>query len=224
MYGRPSDVRVFIHEQHRIVDRTVSRNGVLCSSVRARSEQNEERLLHRQLRCVRRLDGDDGHFIVFKMEPPRSDQSKAHESQGRCRRATVAASLAKHLAIHHSPPPSLSCPETALASRYGALFGFEALELNPLGNWIRYAWKHAGADACLDDASEYAYMSMLSFRGRDADDAVRICLKGRKALRSLQAAVDCASEQRGNENLVVAVMLHYAAEVRRGAFCSRPQC
>lgn len=218
MYRRPSDVQVFIHERNRVGERIVSRNGFPRSSVKARGEQSEDRLLPRHLKCVRRLEGDGGHFFTFKMAPSRLDQSKPHLTQGSCYRAQVSAKPTEHVVARIPSMPGLSCPETALASRYSALFGFEALELNPLGNWIRYAWKHVREDTCLDDALEYTYMSMLSFRRRDAGDDLQTCLKRRKALSSLQAAVDCASEPGENDNLVVAVMLHYAAEVRVGVF------
>ena len=112
------------------------------------------------------------------------------------------------------PTATLLCPTTALSARYGSVFGFEALTLNPLGRWTRYAWTHAGEDDFLDFASDYAYDSMFAFQHRDDSQTMQVRLTGQRAIQKLQAAVDAtAGSAKMDDNLVVAIMLHYAAEV-----------
>ena len=112
-----------------------------------------------------------------------------------------------------SPKQGLLDPQTSLASKWGSVFGFEALDLNPLGAWLKAAWLCEGEDGYLDLAGEYALESMLSFHERDRVSSSRVYSKGAKALESLQVATN-TRESVNLKNLIVAVMLHYAAEVR----------
>lgn len=154
-----------------------------------------------------------GHYITFK-------QTSLNDSttQARCAQSSRSRN-AKHKtpgsSVHRAscPAAGLLCPVTKLCVRYGSVFGFDALDLNPLGRWITYAWHHAGEDTFLDLASDYAYASMAAFQHRNAENTIRTSVAGKRALRSLRTAVEAFETTQKGDNLVVAVMLHYAAEV-----------
>lgn len=110
-----------------------------------------------------------------------------------------------------SPVPALLCPQTQQAAEWSSIFGFEALQLNPLGSWIQSAWTRRGENACLDFASDYTLESMRAFRQKDQVSVSRAWAKAERALRSLQAAMQ--SKKTNQECLIFAVMLHCAAEV-----------
>jgi hypothetical protein len=85
------------------------------------------------------------------------------------------------------------------------------LHLNPLGNWIRLAWDHVGCNSYLDLALEYCLTAITEFRQRHQKNIVKISTIGSSAMRSLRHAIESGTNC---IDVYVAIMLHYAAEVR----------
>ena len=114
------------------------------------------------------------------------------------------------------PMPRFLCQQSKRSMEWGVVFGFEALDMNPLGRWVKLSWPSIEEDLCVELASDYALKSMLAFQQRDELSLNRAYSAGGKALRSLQDAIGACSTQTqsATTNLVAAVMLHYAAEVR----------
>ena len=111
--------------------------------------------------------------------------------------------------------PALLCPLSKLSARWGSVLGFEALDMNPLGGWLKAAWLCMGEDDYLDLASEYALKSVITFQRHDKRNLSQAYAAGESALRSLQVAINVGTGQDEDRttNLIVTVMLHYAAEV-----------
>lgn len=130
-----------------------------------------------------------------------------------------------------SPSPAMLCPQTRNAISLGSIFGYEALDLSPLGPWVRLAWPNSDSNPCLELASQYAHQSMVAFQHSHSEESLkRASRTGLAALQSLQSGIESCQDDRDKESLVIAVMLHYAAEVscpiawhlRRDADCFRP--
>jgi hypothetical protein len=103
------------------------------------------------------------------------------------------------------------CSETRLAAFRASVFGYPAMDLNPLGTWIRCGWLHAGEDRFLDDALSYTFQSMLSYRHRDCVAQTQVSAAGHRAVQSLRFAVNSYNSYGDPQNLIIAITLHYAA-------------
>ena len=109
----------------------------------------------------------------------------------------------------------MSCSQTRLSACWGSVFGFEALEMKPLGSWIKDAWSYTSKSSYLDLTAEYTFESMLALRQSQHTGwkQTRVYLVRQKALHSLQAGIN-SSPTNEQSYLTISVMLHYAAEVR----------
>lgn len=159
-----------------------------------------------RLQYVQRIGGASGLLMTFKQHTYRQRKPSAPCVK---RESAMSNEQTPHLI------PALLSPVTRLSNRYGAIFGCDGLRLNPLGPWIRYAWINAGDEPCLEHALDYVYESMVGFQRRDdTKTTIRIHTAGERALRSLRAATNTTTEsEKLWDSLLIAIMLHYAAEV-----------
>ncbi|KAF2171628.1 hypothetical protein M409DRAFT_50300 [Zasmidium cellare ATCC 36951] len=113
-----------------------------------------------------------------------------------------------------SLPPPLLCPQTEHVARGVSVFGYKALQLNPFGIWVKFAWSsNPGDNASLELASQYALESMLTFQsGHDQHSLRRVRQTGIMAIKSLQSDIESCTSDEQKQRLLVAVMLHWSAE------------
>lgn len=114
-----------------------------------------------------------------------------------------------------SPSTAITCPWTRTVASLGSIFGYEALDLEaaPLGPWMRLEWP--SSDTCLELASQYVLEGVVVFQHSHSPPSVQNVNKiGSSALRSLQISVGSCGQDKDKEILLMAVMLHFAAEVR----------
>lgn len=115
-----------------------------------------------------------------------------------------------------SPGPLLACPQARIATNLSTIFGYAALNLAPLGPWVRLGWPSSvSTNTCIELASQYALESVVVFQhGHSEQSLARTSKIGLTALRSLQWNIERCRDDEEKQALVVAVMLHFAAEVR----------
>lgn len=157
-------------------------------------------------------NGYGGRFTHERQTITKALVNKGHHRTGQSSR-WVSYYPTDLQARSYSPKPALLCPQAKVSVTWAKIFGYEALELNPLGGWIKTAWLWAGGDTNIDLALGYVLKSMRAFQSRDEESRVRACAAGEKALLSVQTALSSRKGQERIENLVLAVMLHCAAEV-----------
>lgn len=156
-----------------------------------------------RLKYVRETSDSKGLYVTFR--PSRRLQESSRNS------------------FSITPPVSLRnrdilCEVYKRAARWGSIFGYESIELNPLGHWLNLAWSAAGEDTAVNCACEYTISSMIAFQSKDKADLSRAYVAGTRAIQSLRSAVRACSGRKNMYNLVLAILLHCAAEVR--AQCS----
>lgn len=67
---------------------------------------------------------------------------------------------------------------------------------------------------CVELATQYALESMIAYREFHSEESLRRASRiGVRALRSLQFSIDSSPDNEDKLYLVIAMMLHYAAEV-----------
>ncbi|KAF2171694.1 hypothetical protein M409DRAFT_17931 [Zasmidium cellare ATCC 36951] len=113
-----------------------------------------------------------------------------------------------------SPGPLLRDARAKIASNLGSIFGYAALNLAPLGPWIRLGWPSStGTGECIDLASQYALETVVAFQHGHSDLSLARASKiGSTALRSLQSSIELCQQDEDKQALILAVMLHFAAE------------
>ncbi|KAF2722273.1 hypothetical protein K431DRAFT_345771 [Polychaeton citri CBS 116435] len=112
-----------------------------------------------------------------------------------------------------SPSPPLLCPQSSLATRWGSVFGYEALSLNPLGDWVQVVFLRIGLHTCLDDACEYTLQSMLAFKYDGCTSSEQLYMAHGRALRSLRLLLNSTLARTNILDAMLAIMLIYAAEI-----------
>ena len=112
-----------------------------------------------------------------------------------------------------SPITTIQSQESKLIKKWGSLFGYNSMDLNPLGEWLRLAWPMIGEDTAVTHACEFALSSMELFQLRTDAALSRAYTAGARAIDSLKAAVRTFSGPERTRNLILAVSLHSAAEV-----------
>lgn len=210
-FGMLPDLSIFVHEGDISIskDVVVDSNSMTVHDL-AGSHKPSGSL---RLQCVRSVNISTGKYITLKQTSSSSGGTHVRDHRdGELRRRNIR-NIKRQRSSHASLTTTLLSPETALAAHFGSVFGYEALNLDPLGRWIRHAWRHQGEDAALDYASQYTFASMLSFRRRDEESARRAWIAGAKALQALQEAVNMRNKREADTGLTVTIMLHYAAEV-----------
>lgn len=111
-------------------------------------------------------------------------------------------------------PPASS--ETRLAARWLAAIGstrFEESPLSLLGTWVKLVPSYVGSSKVLDLSITYILESMGEFRQGMEPEGTRACVTGQRSLRSLYAAIGDSDPDKMNMEVIMAVMLHYIAEV-----------
>jgi hypothetical protein len=123
----------------------------------------------------------------------------------------------RHSATHTprttSPKSAILCQPTKIAAQWASIVGYESIDLNPLGEWLRLAWSAAGEDTTINLACEYTLSSMVAFQLRNKATLRRAYTAGARAIKSLQTAVRACSGPDRIHSLILAVLLHCAAEV-----------
>ena len=151
-----------------------------------------------RLKYVHRTEDSQGVYLTFG--PSGSFQGKRRHSTTHTLRMT-------------SPKRAILCQPTKIAARWGSIFGYESIDLNPLGEWLRLAWSAEGEDTAINLACEYTVSSMIAFQLRNKAALSRAYAAGARAIQSLQTAVRTCSGRESIYNLILAVLLHCAAEV-----------
>lgn len=114
-----------------------------------------------------------------------------------------------------SPTPVRLSTQTTVVLGLSSIFGEEALDFNPLGQWIKFPQSSNEEIHCVDLASQYAFQSMLAFQDFHSEESLKKASSiGVCALRSLQSSIDSSADNEDKMDIVVAMMLHYVAEVR----------
>lgn len=114
-----------------------------------------------------------------------------------------------------SPKLAILCPQSSARERWSSIFGYEALSLNPLGDYVKTAILYAPENRALDLACQYTLNSMFAFQRRDDASLMRAHKTGAKALAALKAAVSSSLSNDDMRNVTIAMLLHFAAEVSR---------
>ena len=166
-----------------------------------------------RLRRSRKAEVGGGEFSIFGRPADNGKARVARRQTGSAIYMRPMIQLGEANKLILSPSPALKCPQTTLAASWASIFSFEALNLNPLGDWVKQAWCRTGEDAYLDLAADYALQSMQAFQLRQPSSDSKTLAAGQRALRSLRAAFDTRLFELSPENMLVTVMLHYAAEV-----------
>lgn len=117
-----------------------------------------------------------------------------------------------------SPSRILLSRSTEIAARWASIFGYEALDLNPLGPWLREAWQTAEEAHVVEVACEYALSSMHVFQSRTTVALRQAYITSSRALQALQFAVRTCSGQDRIRSLLLASLLHSAAEASTRSF------
>lgn len=114
-----------------------------------------------------------------------------------------------------SPTPVRVSPQPAVSLDLGSVCGEEALDFGPLGPWVKLSQSSNESDSCVEMALQYALQSMIAFQDSHPEESLKRANRiGVRALRSLQSSIDSSPDNEDKFYLVVAMMLHYAAEVR----------
>jgi hypothetical protein len=153
---------------------------------------------HFKLQCVQRTDDSEGLYLTFAR--PRNSRKKQRQHKALVQQPT-------------SPASSIHCQESKLIKKWGSVFGYNAMDLNPLGEWLRLAWPVIGDDIAVTHACEFALRSMELFQLRTDMALSQAYTAGTRAIDSLQAAVKTCSGLERTRNLILAVSLHSTAEV-----------
>ncbi|KAK4503149.1 hypothetical protein PRZ48_006576 [Zasmidium cellare] len=123
-----------------------------------------------------------------------------------------------------APGPLLLCPRARMTANLGSIFGYAALNLAPLGPWIRIGWPSSiDSDGCLELASQYALESIVAFQhGHSEQSLDRASKTGVTALRSLQRGIETCQKDEERQALILAVMMHFAAEIGSALHSGQP--
>lgn len=203
---------IFVHEQ---VNSAVKQEGPAAASSTATPEPTHGgvgagRQINLRLRRSRKAENGAGEYSTLgELKSGREPFKRTSHSEAILACYTTQNTLRLQSS---SPQAALLCPQTQLAAEWSAIFGFDALLLNPLGSWVKSVWSRRGETACLDLASDYALESMRAFRSQDPASVSRACSTAEKALRGLQAAMQSKKKMPDRQDLVMAIMLHCAAE------------
>ena len=162
-----------------------------------------------RLKYVHRTNDSQGLYITF---------GRPRRFQGQRSQSTT------HPPRTMSPKSAILCQPTQIAAHWASVIGYESIDLNPLGEWLRLAWSAAGEDKAISLACEYTLSSMVAFQSRENAALNRTYAAGARAIQSLQTAVKACSGPETIHNLILAVLLHCAAEVgsyRTLHFCAK---
>lgn len=113
-----------------------------------------------------------------------------------------------------SPTPVRLSPQPTYSLNLGSVLSEEALDFSPLGPWVKLAQRGNGGSLCVQLALQYALQSMIAFRDLHPEESLKKASGiGVRALRSLQSSINSSADNGHKMDVVVAMLLHYAAEV-----------
>ena len=160
-----------------------------------------------RLKRSHKAESGSGEFLMFgrprrqynkvKIEPPTENETQLESS--------------RPLSALPPSPFTISSPQESLAARWISIAGPASLNLYPLGTWIKFAWANTGCKDYLDLAVDYILSAMTAFRNENENDFIKTSTIGGRAVRRLREAIMSGTK---SIDLYVAIMLHYAAEVR----------
>lgn len=112
------------------------------------------------------------------------------------------------------PKSALLCAQSEICARWGSFFGYDALDMNPFGYYLKTALPLATESKPLSLASQYALDSLAALRFSTQQSRLQAHSSGAKALKALKATVPSCQSIEDIQSLSLAILLHFAAEVK----------